>query len=55
MTDDDKAIRLRLTAEEWRQLRIRAAEQGVSMTVYATEVLREDLRRKAKPARKSAP
>ena len=43
MTDDDRAIRLKLSTEEWRQLRIRAAERGVSMTVYATEVVRADL------------
>jgi plasmid stability protein len=53
--DDSKTIRLNLTADEWRTLRIRAAERGVSMAVYATEVLREELRRKPKPARKSAP
>jgi plasmid stability protein len=53
MVDDSKTIRLNLTADEWRMLRIRAAEQGVSMAVYATEVLRADLKRK--PARKPAP
>lgn len=51
--DDSKTIRLNLTADEWRTLRIRAAEHGVSMAVYATEVLRADLQRKA--ARKPAP
>lgn len=52
--DDSKTIRLNLTADEWRQLRIRAAEHGVSMTAYATEVLRADLRRK-RPKRKGEP
>jgi plasmid stability protein len=55
MVDDSKTIRLNLNPDEWRTLRIRAAERGVSMAVYATEVLREDLRRKPKPARKSTP
>ncbi len=43
MVDDSKTIRLNLNPG------------GVSMAVYATEVLREDLRRKPKPARKSTP
>jgi plasmid stability protein len=43
--DDSKTIRLNLTTDEWRRLRIRAAEEGVSMTVYATEVIRADLRK----------
>jgi len=55
MVDESKTIRLNLNPDEWRTLRIRAAERGVSMAVYATEVLREDLRRKPKPARKSTP
>jgi plasmid stability protein len=43
---DSKTIRLNLTADEWRTLRIRAAEEGVSVTAYATNVLREHLQRK---------
>lgn len=51
MTDDDRAIRLKLSPEEWRLLRIRAAEQELSMTQLATAVIREYLQRKPKAKR----
>jgi hypothetical protein len=54
MADDSRAIRLNLTPEEWRQLRIRAAEQELSMTQLATVVIREYLQRK-RGVKKPAP
>jgi plasmid stability protein len=48
-----KTMRLNLTVDEWRALRVRAAIEGVSVTAYATSVLREHLRKRG--AKKPAP
>jgi plasmid stability protein len=38
-----KTLRVNLTADEWKALRIRAAEQGVSVAALATELIRAQL------------
>jgi plasmid stability protein len=38
-----KTLRVNLTADEWKALRIRAAEQGVSVAALATELIRSQL------------
>jgi hypothetical protein len=46
MVSDSKTVRLNLTADEWRALRVRAAEAGISVAACATAMIRAGLARK---------
>lgn len=50
-----RTARLNLTAEEWRSLGIRAAEQEKSVAAYLTEVVRQHLQATAKSQGRKRP
>ena len=43
MAGDSKTVRLSLTAEEWRALRVRAAEEDRSVSSYLSRLVRAQL------------
>lgn len=43
MAGSSKTVRLNLTPDEWRALRVGAAEEGVSVAAYATTLIRAQL------------
>ncbi len=45
-------FRHNLTADEWRTLRVVAAERGVSVAAYVTEVLRRHLQQSRRPRKR---